>query len=150
VDICSREYLRNFPDAPVGQQVRKLPAMHVPLNGLAALGTVLILAREEMIAALLGLMVEVCGFQPKFPDPDQTVDDLVSDERLKAVLIDADHPDCSEQSLAAIRARSAAPILFSPFRKEVEVRQLAERLGAKSFTVPIHCDAFAKLLRTNS
>jgi len=30
------------------------------------LGSVLILAREEVVAALLGLMVEVYGFQPKF------------------------------------------------------------------------------------
>ena len=36
---------------------------------------VLILAREEVVAALLGLMVELHGYQPKFVDRSESVDE---------------------------------------------------------------------------
>lgn len=99
-----------------------------------------------MISALLGLMVEVCGFQPKFTGHDQSVDDAISNDPLNAVLIDFDHPACSEDFVAAIRARNAVPIIFSPFRRSAEVTVFADRLGTKSFTVPINCERFARLL----
>ena len=112
---------------------------------MGALGNVLIVAREEMIAALLGLMVDVCGLQPKFAGPDQSVEDAISSGQLDAVLIDFDHPACSKETVAAIRAGSAVPIIFSPFRRSAEVAMFADRLAAKSFTVPISCEQFAKL-----
>ncbi len=37
----------------------------------------LILAREEVVAALLGLMVEVSGFEPRFTRTDQSAEDAV-------------------------------------------------------------------------
>jgi len=109
------------------------------------LGNVLIVAREEMIAALLGLMVDVCGLKPKFAGRDQSVDDAIASEQFDAVLIDFDHSACSEDTIAAIRAKGAAPIIFSPFRRSAEVTVFADRLAAKSFTVPISCERFAKL-----
>ena len=109
------------------------------------MGNVLIVAREEMIAALLGLMVDVCGLQPKFAGRDQSVDDAISSGEFDAVLIDFDHPACSEDTVAAIRARGAVPIIFSPFRRSAEVAMFADHLAAKSFTVPISCEQFAKL-----
>ena len=109
------------------------------------LGNVLIVAREEMIAALLGLMVDVCGLQPKFAGRDQSVDDAIASSQFNAVLIDFDDPACTEDTVAAIRASGAVPIIFSPFRRAAEVSMFADRLDAKSFTVPINCERFARL-----
>jgi hypothetical protein len=44
---------------------------------VAALGNVLILAREEVVAALLSLMVELRGFQPTFLKGEKSVEDAV-------------------------------------------------------------------------
>jgi len=107
---------------------------------------VLILAREEIVAALLGLMVELQGLEPKFPDRSESVDDAIRLERPNAVLIDCDHPDCTDALLEAIRRADAKPILFSPFRMQAEVRAVAARHGIRSFTLPTDSDTFRSLL----
>lgn len=106
----------------------------------------LILAREEIVAALLGLMVEFQGLEPKFLSRAETVDDAIRRERLRAVLVDCDHPDCTDAILEAIRRTDAVPILFSPFRMQAEVRAVAARHGIRSFTLPTDPDTFRKLL----
>jgi hypothetical protein len=107
---------------------------------------VLILAREELVAALLGLMVELHGFEPRFPINAETVDDAIRGEQLKAVLVDCDHPDCTDKLLDAIGRTEAIPVLFSPFRMQAEVRAVAARHGIRSFTLPTDSDTFRKLL----
>jgi DNA-binding response OmpR family regulator len=107
---------------------------------------ILILAREEVVAALLGLMVELHGFQPKFIDKSLSVDDAIRLERPGAVLIDCDHPECSEALIQSIRHLDGTPILFSPFRMQQEVREVAARHGVRSFTLPTDPGTFGKML----
>ncbi|HEY8831499.1 MAG TPA: hypothetical protein VIM21_03235 [Gemmatimonadaceae bacterium] len=109
---------------------------------------ILILAREEIVAALLGLMVELHGDQPKFVDRSESVDDAIRQERPGAVLIDCDHPECTEQLIETIRRLDATPILFSPFRVHHEVRTVATRHGVQSFTLPTDPGTFGKMLDT--
>jgi DNA-binding response OmpR family regulator len=111
-------------------------------------GNVLILAREEIVAALLGLMVELQGLQPKFLGRSESVDDAIRLERPDAVLIDCDHPDCTDALVEAIRRVDATPILFSPFRLQSEVRAAAARHGIRSFTLPTDPHTFAKMLKS--
>jgi hypothetical protein len=111
------------------------------------LGNVLILARDEVVAALLGLMVELQGFTPRFLGPEETPEAALAGGGFASVLIDCDHPLWSEPLLRACREASAQPILFSPFRMGAEVRNLAERYGLSSFTLPTDPDTFSKLLR---
>jgi DNA-binding NtrC family response regulator len=113
---------------------------------LAVLGKVLILAREELVAALLGLMVELQGQEPKFVGQAESVVEALQHERPDTVVIDCDHPDCGEELLEAIRKADALPILFSPFRMQAEVRAVAARHRTKSFTLPTDPDTFAKML----
>ena len=111
-----------------------------------ALGNVLILARDEVVAALLGLMVELRGFTPRFLGIDETPEDAFASDTFIAVVIDCDHPLWGDRFLSACRGASARPILFSPFRIHTEVRDLANRYGASSFTLPTDTDTFGKLL----
>lgn len=106
----------------------------------------LILAREDIVAALLGLMVELQGLEPRFLHSTETVDDAIRRERLRAVLVDCDHPDCTDAILEAIRHTDAKPIVFSPFRMQAEVMAVAARHGIRSFTLPTDPDTFRKLL----
>lgn len=111
-----------------------------------ALGNVLILARDEVVAALLGLMVELRGFTPRFLGVDETPEEAFASDAFAAVVIDCDHPLWSDRFLIACRDTSTRPILFSPFRIHTEVRDLADRYGASSFTLPTDTDTFGKLL----
>lgn len=106
----------------------------------------LILAREEFVAALLGLMVELRGLQPTFLESAERVEDAISREKPDTVIIDCDRPDCGDALLEAIRQTGAVPILFSPFRMQSEVRSLAARHGIRSFTLPIDADTFGRVL----
>ena len=109
---------------------------------------ILILAREEVVAALLGLMVELHGYQPKFVERSESVDDAIRQERPGAVLIDCDHPECTEALIETIRRLDATPILFSPFRMQHEVQDVARRHGVRWFTLPTDPGNFGKMLDT--
>ena len=110
------------------------------------LGSVLILAREEVVAALLGLMVEVYGFQPKFARENESAENAIGDKRPYAVLLDCDHPEFSEKLIESIRSSGAHPILFSQFRMHAEVSRLASQHGTRSFTLPTEPNVFARIL----
>jgi DNA-binding response OmpR family regulator len=113
---------------------------------LAALGNVLILAREEMVAALLVLMVELRGFQPSFLAREQSVADVIETSSFAAVVVDCDHPDCTAKLLASIRAGGAVPVLFSPSKMQSEVDEVAARQGIRSFALPTDPDTFGRML----
>ena len=110
------------------------------------MGSVLILAREEVVAALLGMLVEIKGLQPRFPGTTEPTADAILRERPRAVIIDCDHPDCDDGLLQAIRTAGAMPILFSPSRVQPELRSVADRYGLRSFTLPTDVGTFGKVL----
>ena len=139
------EYLSRTAGPPEKHWVHSLPIRLVPPR-LGALGTVIILAREEVVAALLGLMVELKGLQPKFLGRAEPVDDAILREKPEAVIIDCDHPDYGEVLLETIKTAGAVPIVFSPFRKSSEVKSVAARHGIRSFTLPTDTDTFGRVL----
>jgi hypothetical protein len=108
--------------------------------------TVLILAREEVVAALLGMMVELKGLQPRFLRAAEAAEDAILRERPGTVIIDCDHPDCRDDLVESIVRAGAVPILFSPFRMQAEVRSAAARHGIRSFTLPTDTDTFGRML----
>jgi DNA-binding response OmpR family regulator len=108
---------------------------------------VLIFAREEIVAALLGLMVEGSGFQPKFAENDVSAKDAISSQQTHAVLLDCDHPEFSDDLIETIRRCGARPILFSPFRNQPEVTRLASQHRTQSFTLPTEPETFTAILR---
>lgn len=106
----------------------------------------LILAREEVIAALLGMMVELKGLQPRFLGRAEPVEDAILREKPRAVVIDCDHPDYRDELLETIKKAGALPVLFSPFQMQPEVRSAAERRGVRSFTLPTDVGTFGRAL----
>jgi len=127
----------------IGPQVAHVPSF---LFGLAALGKVLILAREEVVAALLGLMVELTGLEPIYLGRAEIAEDVIRREQPTVVVVDCDHQDCNDSLLAAVREAGAKPILFSPFRFEHEVRRVAAKHGVDSFTLPTDPESFGRML----
>ena len=113
---------------------------------MVVVGTVLILAREEVVAALLGMMVELCGLQPRFLGPAEVAEEAILREKPGTVIIDCDHPDCRDALVESILRAGSVPILFSPFRMQAEVRSVATRHGIRSFTLPTDADTFGRML----
>jgi len=113
---------------------------------VAVVGTVLILAREEVVAALLGMMVELRGLQPKFLGSAEAAEEAILREKPETVIIDCDHPDCRDDLVESIMRAGSVPILFSPFRMQAEVRSAAARHGVRSFTLPTDVDTFGRIL----
>lgn len=109
------------------------------------MSNVLILAREDVIAALLGLMVELRGMQPHFIAEGESLATALVGGQMP-VLIDCDHPDCNAETLELIRKRGSEPILYSPFRLKAEVMRLASRYGTRFFTLPTDPEVLGKLL----
>jgi DNA-binding response OmpR family regulator len=114
---------------------------------LVQLQKVLILAREEVVAALLGLLVELSGFEPYFVGDNESVGEAVGSGKHRVVIIDCDHADCGDSLMEAIRGVGAIPVLFSPFRMEGELRATASRFGTRSFTLPTDPERFSQLLQ---
>ena len=111
------------------------------------MSNVLILAREDVIAALLALMVELRGMKPHFIAGGESLATALGGGQLP-VLIDCDHPDCNAETLELIRKHGGEPILFSPYRLQAEVTRLASRFGTRSFTLPTDPETLGKLLRS--
>jgi len=108
--------------------------------------TVLILAREEVVAALLGLLVELCGYEPAFVQIGETAADACARLGCSKVVIDCDHWDCSRKTLGAMKDAGVKILLFSASRIPSELRRAAPALGIDAFTLPIGPVAFGKLL----
>ena len=106
----------------------------------------LILAREEVIAAWLGMLVELKGFQPKFLGRAEPIEDAILREKPRAVVIDCNHPDCRDEILESIKKAGSQPVLFSPYRMQPELRSAAERHGIRAFTLPTDVVTFGKIL----
>lgn len=112
------------------------------------LSSVLIVAREEVIAALLGLMVELRGMKPRFLGERESIADALEREGHVPVLIDCDHPECTEATISRIIESGGDPVLFSPYRMRAEVAKLASRYGTKSFSLPTDPETFGRLLKS--
>ena len=147
MDICSKNNIKCINGALGSLQVRKLPLDTVRILGAGLLGNVLILAREEVVAALLGLMVELRGMEPRFLADGETVTDALDRAQIP-VLIDCDHADCTAETIELISKKGGEPILFSPSRMQTEVTRLASRYHVRSFTLPTDPDTFARLLKS--
>ena len=124
-----------------------MPTRTSPLAG-GQLSDVLILAREEVIGALLGLMIELRGSKPRFLGEGESITAALRREGHIPVLIDCDHPDCTEENISLILHGGGEPILFSSLRMQVEVTKLASRYSTKSFTLPTDPDTFGRLLKS--
>ncbi|HUR92154.1 MAG TPA: hypothetical protein VMY38_05715 [Gemmatimonadaceae bacterium] len=112
--------------------------------------SVLILAREELISALLGLLVETTGHSVHFAGENETARDALHRIRPKVVIVDCDHRDCTGDLDKAAGEVGARLILFSASRDAEYVRRKAAPARSQSFTFPIEPPRLASLIRETS
>ena len=98
-----------------------------------------------MTGALLGSLVEVSGFQPVFPAPNEDAGTAVARARPSVVLVDCDSDD-DEQCVAPAARYGGTVILFSGARTAPEVRDIAARRGLRHFALPMRWTEFRAML----
>lgn len=100
--------------------------------------SILILADQPVVAALLGMMVELAGFQPVFAATDELPTDAV--KRLRpnvVVMIDLTLDESRSDLFFAHLAKRRIPVaLFGPINRQAELSQTANSRGIPWFTLP--------------
>ena len=110
--------------------------------------SVLVLAREPVIAALLGMLIELEGYHPFFPGAGESVDDALSRLRPPIILCaDCELADVPTDLFFARAARARARVvLFGSPAAAAAVRALAAERGLPYFLLPTDLDALARAL----
>jgi len=100
--------------------------------------TVLVMAKDRFIAALLGALVELSGRSVAFRSDDETVDAALRRSRAELVMFDCalGITICSEIAATA-RVDGARLLMFSASHTEREARDLAGLYGAQCFVLPV-------------
>jgi hypothetical protein len=112
--------------------------------------TVLVIATDEMIAALLSTMVDFAGGHAVFARADEHA--LTAMDRLRPdiVLLEA-NGDVRDEALFQATSRRVAEIgavlrLFSPSRDEYDVAAIARQRRVPAFALPVGLATFKRLL----
>jgi AmiR/NasT family two-component response regulator len=121
--------------------LRRFPEAFTPspnANELQVVQRVLIVAREEIIAALLGLLIDLQGYTPVFAERGETPAAAVARLAPSIVIVDCDHPvACTDEFFETVSHTGRAIVLFSPSRLRPEVRHIAAARKLTSFALPI-------------
>jgi hypothetical protein len=127
------------------RKVHKLPSL-VFTDSRVVVTNVLILAREDIIAALLGLLVELRGFHPLYAKTGESAEHACERTACRKIVIDCDHSAYSAPTLTTLKDAGIRVILFSPSRIDADVQDAARKNRFPTFTLPIGPEAFGRLL----
>jgi hypothetical protein len=117
---------------------------------------VLILARDEVIAALVGLLIELEEFEPTFAEPGERPEDAVARVRPPLVIAIDCELDVAQSDLFFVRASqgNAAIVLFSCPDAAVDLEALARARAVPWFRLPVDradiATALARALETTA
>jgi DNA-binding response OmpR family regulator len=109
---------------------------------------VLILARDPVIAALIGMLLEMDGYDPVFPAPGEAAEKALG--RLRAPLIicaDCELPEVqSDLFFARVSKSNARLVLFGAPGSEENLKLLAARRSLPYFVLPTDRATLARVL----
>ena len=116
---------------------------------LSAKQQVLILARESVIAALIGLLLELENYEPVFAEPDERYEDAIRRVRAPLVVIlDGESDEARSDIFHARAAQSGARVvLFSEPVAADEVRNAARERRLPFFAMPVDRATLGSVLR---
>ena len=100
--------------------------------------SIMVLANEEVISALLGAMVELDGYTPLFPAADEQPLTAICRHRPDLLLLDCEHELAwDSHAMRTILPSRTRILLFSAMRSQREVEQIAARYGIRAFVLPV-------------
>jgi hypothetical protein len=101
-----------------------------------ATSKILILAREPLAAALLGLLVELDTYEPAFPLPRESPEEAVRRGRPALVILLNGSVEAAASDVFHARAKGTPVILFGTPRTMTTVQALADARGLRWFMLP--------------
>ena len=109
--------------------------------------TVLVVAKDRLIAALLGALVELSGRRVAFRSDNEGIDSAVRRVTAELVLFDCalGISTCAEIAATA-RLEGARLLMFSASHTEREARDIATLYGALCFVLPVKPREFMELV----
>ena len=109
--------------------------------------TVLVLANDRFVAALLGALVELSGRHAAFPHDGEPTDTAAKRVHADLMLLDCALGGNRCAATAALAQRDGVRILmFSAAHTDHEARDIARRYGAQSFALPVSPREFSHYL----
>jgi DNA-binding NtrC family response regulator len=115
---------------------------------MTPLGTVLVLSEQPLIAALVGLLIELAGAVPAFANPAELPADAVQRVRpIGVVLVDAEMDAARSDLFFAMTARRGAGVAV--FGSDGHIRAIAEIAAARRipwFTLPPNIERLRMVL----
>ena len=100
--------------------------------------TVLVIAKDRFIAALLGALVELSGRVVAFRSDDESADSAVQRTHPELVMFDCALGISACAEIAAIaRLEGLRLLMFSASHTDREARDIASLYGAQCFVLPI-------------
>ena len=100
--------------------------------------SIMVLANEEVISALLGAMVELDGYAPVFPAADEQPLSAVRRHRPDLLLLDCENDLAWDPvAMRAITTMGSRILLFSAMRSQREIEQVAARYNVAAFVLPV-------------
>lgn len=112
-------------------------------------GPVLVLAEQPLVAAMIGMLVELAGWQPRFARPEELPAQALARVRpLAVVLIDIRLDSVHSDLLFALAARHRVGVaVFGPGDRRDEVATVARARGLPWFTATSDVEHLALVLR---
>lgn len=108
---------------------------------------VLILAREPLVAALVGMLLELEKYEPAFALPDEPPEEAVRRVRpLLVLLLDASFDEARSDVFHA-RLKGTPVVLFATPSTEASVRASANERRLPWFTMPVNRETLARVMR---
>ena len=107
-------------------------------KGCMSQSTVLVVAKDRVIAALLGALIELSGRRVAFRSDNEGIDSAVRRAAAELVLFDCalGISTCAEIAATA-RLEGARLLMFSASHTERDARDLASLYGAQCFVLPV-------------
>ena len=100
--------------------------------------SIMVLANEEVISALLGAMVELDGCAPVFPAADEQPLAAIRRHRPDLLLLDCENDLAWDvAAMRAIVTMGTRILLFSAMRSQREIEQIAARYDVAAFVLPV-------------
>ena len=107
---------------------------------------ILVLAREPLVAALLGMLLELEKYEPAFARPDESPEDAVRRARPFHILVLDGSLDDARSDVFHARLKGAPVVLFATPRTEATVRDVANERRIPWFTMPVERETLGRIV----
>jgi hypothetical protein len=108
---------------------------------------ILVLAREPLAAALVGMLLELDTHEPAFALPDESPEEAVRRVRPLLVILLDGSLEAAASDVFHARAKGTPVVLFSTPRTAASVRALADERRLPWFTMPVDRASLGRVIR---